>query len=58
MRLRHAIIALVAMALAIPASADNAQGIADTTITIGNMGPFSGPSSTAFAVTRRPQAAR
>ena len=40
MRIRDAIIALIAMAFAIPASADSTQGIADTTITIGNMGPF------------------
>jgi branched-chain amino acid transport system substrate-binding protein len=45
MRIGHAIIALIAMALAIPASADSTQGITDATIVIGNLGPFSGPSS-------------
>ncbi len=32
-------------AIATPACADNTQGITDTTIKIGNMGPFTGPSS-------------
>ena len=56
MRFRHAIIALIAMALAIPARADNTQGITDTTITIGNLGPFSGPSSVFTPLNYGPEA--
>lgn len=37
--------AVVAALSAMPASADNTQGITDTTIKIGNLGPFSGDSS-------------
>ncbi len=39
--------AMVAALAALPASADNTQGITDTTIKIGNLGPFSG-DATAF----------
>ena len=46
MRIKHAVLAVLAMVLALPASADNTQGITDTTIKIGNLGPFSGPQST------------
>ena len=46
MRIKQAIMALFAVALALPASAENTQGITDTTIKIGNLGPFSGPQST------------
>ena len=36
---------IVTLALAAPARADNTQGIADTTIKIGNLGPFTGEAS-------------
>ena len=56
MRFRHAIIALIATTLAIPAHADSTQGITDTTIVIGNMGPFSGPSSVFTPLNYGPEA--
>ncbi|MCC7048292.1 MAG: ABC transporter substrate-binding protein, partial [Alphaproteobacteria bacterium] len=37
--------ALALMAVAVPALADNTQGITDKTIRIGNLGPFSGDSA-------------
>jgi branched-chain amino acid transport system substrate-binding protein len=46
MRVWQATVAFVAVAfLALPAVADSTQGITATTITIGNLGPFSGPAS-------------
>ena len=46
MRIWQAIVAVFVMAvLALPAAADSTQGITATTITIGNLGPFSGPAS-------------
>ena len=47
MRVWQAIVAFVAMPLLalLPANADSTQGITATTITIGNIGPFSGPAS-------------
>jgi branched-chain amino acid transport system substrate-binding protein len=46
MRVWQAIVAFFAVAfLALPAVADSAQGITATTITIGNLGPFSGSAS-------------
>jgi branched-chain amino acid transport system substrate-binding protein len=46
MRIWRAIFAVLAVSsLALPARADSTQGITDTTITIGNLGPFSGPAS-------------
>src|ERR1700759_3875874 len=56
MRTKHAILAVVAMALALPARADNTQGITDTTIKIGNLGPFSGPQSTFTPLNYGPEA--
>ena len=56
MRIGHAIIASIAMALAIPASADSTQGITDATIVIGNLGPFSGPSSVFTPLNYGPEA--
>src|SRR5246127_3045322 len=56
MRVKHAILAMLAMVLALPASADNTQGISDTTITIGNLGPFSGPSSVFTPLNYGPEA--
>jgi branched-chain amino acid transport system substrate-binding protein len=48
--------ALCTMLLAIPAHADNTQGITDTAITIGNLGPFSGPQSTFTPLNYGPEA--
>ena len=46
MRVWQAIVAFCVMAfLSLPAAADSTQGITATTITIGNLGPFSGPAS-------------
>ena len=56
MRIKHAVLAVLAMVLAIPASADNTQGITDTTIKIGNLGPFSGPQSTFTPLNYGPEA--
>src|SRR5215471_18577775 len=42
--------------LALPANADNTQGISDTTIRIGNLGPFSGPQSTFTPLNYGPEA--
>ena len=56
MRIRQAIFALIAMAVALPASADNTQGITATTITIGNLGPFTGPSSVFTPLNYGPEA--
>ena len=56
MRIRQAIFALVAIVLALPASADSTQGITDTTIKIGNIGPFSGPASVFTPLNYGPEA--
>src|SRR5690242_325365 len=56
MRFRHAVLAMLAMALALPANADNTQGITDSTIKIGNLGPFSGPQSTFTPLNYGPEA--
>lgn len=46
MRVWRAIGVVLALGvLALPASADSTRGITATTITIGNLGPFSGPAS-------------
>jgi branched-chain amino acid transport system substrate-binding protein len=46
MRVWQAIVAFSVVAfLTLPAVADSTQGITSTTITIGNLGPFSGPAS-------------
>ena len=42
--------------LAMPARADSTQGITDTTITIGNLGPFTGPSSVFTPLNYGPEA--
>src|SRR5215471_13875829 len=56
MRIRHAIMTVLVLALALPANADNTQGISDTTIRIGNLGPFSGPQSTFTPLNYGPEA--
>ncbi len=57
MRIRRAIFAFLAMAgLAAGASADSTQGITDNTIIIGNLGPFSGPSSVFTPLNYGPEA--
>ena len=56
MRIKHAVLAAIVMALAVPAIADNTQGITDTTIKIGNLGPFSGPQSTFTPLNYGPEA--
>jgi len=46
MRVCQAIVAFFGVSvLVLPAAADSTQGITATTITIGNLGPFSGPAS-------------
>ena len=45
MRFCLPIVAALVLAGALPARADNTQGITDTTIKIGNLGPFSGEST-------------
>ncbi len=57
MRVWQAIVAFVAMALlTLPAFGDSTQGITATTITIGNLGPFSGPSSVFTPLNYGPEA--
>jgi branched-chain amino acid transport system substrate-binding protein len=57
MRIWHIALALIiAAGLAMPAGADSTQGITDTTIVIGNMGPFSGPSSVFTPLNYGPEA--
>ena len=57
MRVWQAIVAFVAMALlTLPAFADSTQGISATTITIGNLGPFSGPASVFTPLNYGPEA--
>ena len=56
MRIGHALFALAGLALALPAAADSTQGITDTTILIGNMGPFSGPASVFTPLNYGPEA--
>jgi branched-chain amino acid transport system substrate-binding protein len=48
--------AVVVLGLAMPARADSTQGITDTTITIGNLGPFTGPSSVFTPLNYGPEA--
>ena len=57
MRIWQALLALVvATGLASPAGADSTQGITDTTITIGNLGPFSGSASVFTPLNYGPEA--
>ena len=49
-------VAAVALALAGPARADNTQGITDTTIKIGNIGPYTGDASSFSALNYGPTA--
>src|SRR3984957_2483839 len=57
MRIWHAIVAALAVAVLAPsARADSTQGITATTITIGNLGPFSGPASVFTPLNYGPEA--
>jgi branched-chain amino acid transport system substrate-binding protein len=57
MRVWQAIVAFLGVAfLALPAVADSTQGITPTTITIGNMGPFSGSASVFTPLNYGPEA--
>lgn len=57
MRIWHAIVVVLAVAVLAPsASADSTQGITATTITIGNLGPFSGPASVFTPLNYGPEA--
>ena len=56
MRLKNALYALAALAAIASAQADSTQGITDTTIKIGNLGPFSGPQSVFTPLNYGPEA--
>ena len=56
MRLKNALYALAALAAIASARADSTQGITDTTIKIGNLGPFSGPQSVFTPLNYGPEA--
>src|SRR5574341_680091 len=49
-------VAALVLALAGPARADNTQGITDTTIRIGNIGPYTGDASSYSALNFGPTA--